>query len=152
MRSLFCFALSDSVAYFFLVVFLAAFFVAFFAAFLVAIVTILPFRCDIENCSLTPQLHEGIVLRKINVKKKMHFCRFFCEDVRAVLSKEEFFHVIERTRRRKIMRKSFRGLPKLTRERQESAARKTSQPTSTAARVDRGADVALDAGTRRLPL
>jgi hypothetical protein len=76
-RSLFCFALSDSVAYFFLVVFLAAFFVAFFAAFLVAIVTILPFRCDIENCSLTPQLHEGIVLRKINVKKKIAFLSFF---------------------------------------------------------------------------
>jgi hypothetical protein len=36
-RSLFCFALIDSVTYFFLLVFLAAFFVAFFAAFLVAI-------------------------------------------------------------------------------------------------------------------
>ncbi|MHB8302116.1 MAG: hypothetical protein ACYDC6_04650, partial [Acidobacteriaceae bacterium] len=48
--------------YFFLAVFLTAFFVAFFAAFLVAMLTILPFRCDIEYCGIAPQLHEGIVL------------------------------------------------------------------------------------------
>jgi hypothetical protein len=28
-------------------------------------------RCDIDNCRNVPQLHEGIVLQKINVKKKM---------------------------------------------------------------------------------
>jgi len=36
-----------------------------------------PFRCDIENCGYAPQLHEGIVLQKINVKKKMMFLLHF---------------------------------------------------------------------------
>ena len=35
--------------FFFFAVFLAAFFGAFLAAFLVAMVSILPFRCDIES-------------------------------------------------------------------------------------------------------
>jgi hypothetical protein len=76
-RSLFRFAFCP-LRYFFLVVFFTAFFVAFFAAFLVAISTILPFDVYIEYCSVAPQLHEGIVLRKIIVKKKILFlCEFF---------------------------------------------------------------------------
>jgi hypothetical protein len=71
-HSLSCFAFRR-LRYFFFAVFFTAFFVAFFAAFLVAISTILPFDVYIEYCGIAPQLHEGIVFKKIIVKKKMIF-------------------------------------------------------------------------------
>jgi hypothetical protein len=56
-----------------------------------------PFRCDIENCSLVPQLHEGIVLRKIIVKKKIAFVSLFYGDAIVIFSEEQFFPVMQRT-------------------------------------------------------
>lgn len=62
--------------FFFLLVFLAAFFVVFLAAFFVAIGSILPFDVT-SNLRFAPQLHEGIVFGKINVKKKMIAVAYF---------------------------------------------------------------------------
>jgi hypothetical protein len=62
-----------ALTYFFFAAFLVAFFAAFLAAFFVAMVSILPFRCDIESAALVLQLTKCIELCKNHVKKKITF-------------------------------------------------------------------------------
>lgn len=75
-----------------------------------------PFRCDIENCSVLPQLHEGIVLRKIKVKKKIAFRPIFFVTMQAQVFRMRKFSEEEGERvRRKVARYKFYGAVQIAR-------------------------------------
>ena len=111
-RSLFRFALIDSVALLLFGGLLNCLLRCLLRCFFGCHSNYSPFRCDIEYCSLIPQLHEGIVLCKINVKKKITFLSFFYGRPIAIFPKGDSSVEGFPGRRREIARmKSSKSIP-----------------------------------------